>query len=117
MSHPRALILTVGESLSAKEWAERQGLSRRTIFGRLSRGWTPEQALGIAMRPATKPGRKTQHSLTPDYLRRYSASRRAIAVANGICIECNSDPAEEGKSKCPTCLAINANAQRERRAA
>lgn len=51
------------------------------------------------------------------YQRDYHVRRRAVAITNGICIECNDDDAAPDRTKCQDCLTINANAQRERRAA
>lgn len=91
----------------AHQHAATAGLAPKTIIMRLRRGWTPEQATGEKERPAAKRGPKTQHSLSPEYARRYHASRRAIAIANGKCIECSTDDAAPGKTKCPDCLEIN----------
>lgn len=49
----------------------------------------------------------------PAYMRRKNAERRANAKARGVCIECNSDPARPGRTKCEGC----ANAQSVREAA
>lgn len=37
-----------GERLTLSEWARRTGVNRRTIAGRLDRGWPPERALGAS---------------------------------------------------------------------
>lgn len=91
----------------AHQHAASTGLHPKTILRRIRKGWTPQQATGAHERPAVKRGPKTQHSLTPEYAKRYHASRRAIAIANGICIECDTDKAAPGKTKCPGCLEIN----------
>jgi len=36
-----------GKRLTVTQWAEALGLNRMTIYTRLARGWTPEQALSI----------------------------------------------------------------------
>ena len=41
-------VVTVnGETHTVTEWAEITGISRRAIYGRLNRGWSPERALGM----------------------------------------------------------------------
>lgn len=44
----------------------------------------------------------------------YHRKRRQLAQRLGICIQCNSDPAEEGRTKCRGCIQANA-AARERK--
>lgn len=53
----------------------------------------------------------------PAYMRGKNRERRDAAKLAGQCIECVAEKAAPGRTKCPTCLTINANAQRERRAA
>lgn len=53
----------------------------------------------------------------PAYMRMKNAERRAAAKKARRCIECDSAPAAEARTKCPDCLQINAQAQRDRRAA
>lgn len=43
------IIEAFGESLTLAGWAERTGLLRTTITGRLKRGWTAEQALSTTL--------------------------------------------------------------------
>lgn len=46
----RRLLTHEGATLNMTEWAERQGVGRVTIFARLRRGWTTEEALGFVRR-------------------------------------------------------------------
>lgn len=47
----RALTITVnGESHTIKEWAEKIGVKRGCIYGRIKRGYTPEQAVTMERR-------------------------------------------------------------------
>jgi len=39
------LITFNGETLNSTVWAERTGIERKTITGRIKRGWTVEEAL------------------------------------------------------------------------
>lgn len=41
------------------------------------------------------------------YMKAKNAERRAKAKAAGICIECNSDSARTGQTKCEQCARIN----------
>lgn len=43
--NPRPPLVIQGEILTAKEGAERSGLSRRTIGNRIGKGWAPERIL------------------------------------------------------------------------
>jgi hypothetical protein len=53
----------------------------------------------------------------PAYMRKRNADRRAMAKKLGVCIECVGAKAAPMRTKCQTCLDINAEAQRNRRAA
>lgn len=54
-------VLTVyGESLCLSEWGERIGESSITIQKRLTRGWTPEEALGFKERGLNHRGRSPE---------------------------------------------------------
>lgn len=101
----------------ARQNAAKAGLHPVTIVKRLRMGWTRAEAIGSKPRPTVKPGPKTQHSLSSDYAKRYHASRRAIAKANGICVDCNTDKAEKSMTKCPGCRHIDRLRHQESKAA
>lgn len=82
------------------------GITIDGIRKRIQRGWTLHQAAGLTQRPQTRPGPKTAASKAPDYMRRQNASRRAIAIANGLCTQCVSDKARPNRTKCATCATI-----------
>ncbi len=103
--------------LFARQHAAKAGLHPKTIVQRLRLGWSPQEAAGEQERPRLKPGRKTSASLCKDYASRYHASRRAIARANGICVSCNADKVEAGKSQCPGCRQVDRIRHQERKAA
>ncbi len=45
---PRLLISHQGETLPIRDWCQRLGLSRDTVYSRIHRGLSPEAALGLA---------------------------------------------------------------------
>ena len=42
---PEKKLTIGGETLTVREWSDRYGVRRGTIFERLYRGWPPEQAV------------------------------------------------------------------------
>ncbi len=106
--HPVTRMIEIdGRTQSLRQWAEETGIAIMTIRQRLRRGWLARQAVGLRPGPCNRPGPKTRVSLEPDYMRRRNAERRRKAISIGICVECVSDKAEEGRTKCAGCLSIN----------
>lgn len=60
---------------------------------------------------------KLENIVTRDDLRVYHQKRRALAKKLGICVQCDDAKAMEARTKCFACLSIEAQAQRNRRAA
>lgn len=108
MSAPATTFIEIdGRTQTVRQWAEQTGVAIGTIRIRLRRGWLARQAVGLRPGPGNRPGPKTRYSLEPDYMRKRNAERRRHAQSIGICTECCADKADEGRTKCSTCLSIN----------
>lgn len=56
-------LLTInGETLAAAEWAERNGIQKELVYGRLKKGWTPEEA--VSTKPFEREERRGKYQIT-----------------------------------------------------
>lgn len=61
------LIEHDGRKLTATAWAEKTGLKRTTILGRLRKGWSVRRALETSLHPDWKHGAAKKGQWTPEY--------------------------------------------------